>query len=415
MTGIKTANLVGSISRNAGGLYESVRRLVQSLQTTGMDVAVFSPEDQFTADDVGAWNPVKVKILRPTGPRNFAYSPEYYPALEAFAPDLVHTHGLWLYPSVVTNRYRRTRGIPYMISAHGMLDPWAIRNSRWKKVIAHFFYEGAHLRDATCLRALCESEARAIRLTGLKNPIAIVPNGIDLPEGGSRKAAAGSAPWQGLIEPGRKVMLFLSRIHPKKGLVNLIKAWSQNRQSAIGHRQSNEWVLAIAGWEQGGHEAELKQLCDELGVPWADLRETKSATGNRQPGILFLGPQFNAAKVACYQHCDGFILPSFSEGVPMVVLEAWAYGKPVLMTPECNLPAGFERGAAVRIETSVASIAQGLQQFFGATESERQRLGENGLALVRERFAWPKIGDNVAILYQWMLGGGTKPACVADF
>ncbi len=374
----KTANLTGSVSRNAGGLYESVRRLVQSLATTGMEVRVFGIEDEHTAADIGAWSPVPVQAFRIVGPRQFGFSPKFRQALEEFSPDLLHTHGLWLYPSIATKHYHRRRRVPRIVSAHGMLDPWAIRNSRWKKVIANFLYEGAHLRDASCLRALCESEARSIRQFGLKNPIAIIPNGIDLPnlkdveiskhetlKFGEQKAEGGGAPWRGRVEPGKKVLLFLSRIHPKKGLVNLMKAWAEFENTKKNRKHESEWVLAIAGWDQDGHEAGLKRLCADLQVPFADVRDQPpSSILNPPASVIFLGPQFNEAKAACYAHCDGFILPSFSEGVPMVVLEAWAYGKPVLMTPECNLPAGFVRGAAIRIEPSVDSILQGLREFF---------------------------------------------------
>jgi poly(glycerol-phosphate) alpha-glucosyltransferase len=172
-------------------------------------------------------------------------------------------------------------------------------------------------------------------------------------------------------------------------------------------------VLAIAGWDQDGHEAELKRLCAGLQIPFADVRDQPpSSTPHPPASVIFLGPQFNEAKAACYAHCDGFILPSFSEGVPMVVLEAWAYSKPVLMTPECNLPNGFARGAAIRIEPGVDSIVQGLREFFQASADQRRTLGENGLRLTREQFAWPVLGREMADLYRWLLGGGTKPGCV---
>ena len=99
----------------------------------------------------------------------------------------------------------------------------------------------------------------------------------------------------------------------------------------------------------------------------------------------------------------------------MVVLEAWAHGKPVLMTPECNLPVGFARGAAIRVNTNVQRIAQGLETLFQATDAQRHALGDNGLRLVRDQFAWPMLGREMAGLYQWILGGGNKPACIVDF
>ena len=420
---IRTANLTHSVSRNAGGLYESVRRLVQSLAETGMEVGVFGTEDEHTAADIGAWAPVKVQAFRAIGPHQFGYSPQFRRALEEFTPDLVHTHGLWAYSSVVTNHYRRRRGVPYVISAHGMLDPWAVNNSRWKKAIAHFFYEGVHLGEASCLRALCEPEARAIRQLGLKNPIAIIPNGIDLPEENQKSGVRSqkseiSAPISDLrsLASGRKVLLYLGRIHPKKGLVNLLKAW------AAANRKSGEWILAIAGWDQGGHEAELKQLATELGIVWKDARsqksEVRSQTSDLHPltsgaaSLLFLGPQFNEGKMACYQNCDAFVLPSVSEGLPMVILEAWAYGKPVVMTPECNLPEGFAAGAALRIGTDVASLQQGLEQLVRSSPADLAAMGANGRRLVQEKYAWPRLGREMAGLYEWLLGGGTKPECI---
>jgi len=96
----------------------------------------------------------------------------------------------------------------------------------------------------------------------------------------------------------------------------------------------------------------------------------------------------------------------------MVVLEAWINGKPVLMTPECNLSAGFERGAAIRIEPNVESIVQGLRKFFQASDAQRQAFGDNGLRLAREQFAWPHLAQEMKQLYEWMLGGGPKPGCV---
>ena len=136
---IKTANLVGSVSRNAGGLYESVRRLVQSIAANDMEVCVFSNLDEYTAADIAAWAPVTVKTFRPHGHRQFGYTPEFVPALAEFVPDITHTHGLWCYPSVATNHYCRQSDTPYVISTHGMLDPWAIHHSRWKKATACFF------------------------------------------------------------------------------------------------------------------------------------------------------------------------------------------------------------------------------------------------------------------------------------
>ena len=138
-------------------------------------------------------------------------------------------------------------------------------------------------------------------------------------------------------------------------------------------------------------------------------------SGLAAPGFLFLGPQFGDAKAACYHHCDAFILPSFSEGLPMVVLEAWVNSKPVLMTPQCNLPQGFQHGAALTIDPTPESIAAGLDSFFRLTDQERAAMGNRGYALAAEHFTWPRIATQMKSLYDWALGSGSKPACLVDY
>lgn len=422
---MNTTSVVASISRKAGGLQQSVRRLHQSLnEIPGVKVSVAALLDEYSVQDVPEWAPLPVSLSPVVGPHAFGFSPALLPKLLDVDTDIMHTHGIWQYPSMAVNRWHRKTGRPYLISPHGMLDPWAVRNSAWKKRIALAVYERRHLEKASCIRALCDAEAQAIRRFGLRNPICIIPNGIDVPEIGNQKTENRNLPWAGYVEPGRKALLYLGRIHPKKGLANLIRAWSKIQKAENGKQKAEEWVLAIAGWDQGGHEDELKRLATELGIQWADVR-TGGTTGQQDNGttgpqsvvsgrwsVVFLGPQFNEAKATCYRNCDAFILPSFSEGLPMVILEAWAYGKPVIMTPQCNLPEGFAAGAAIRIEPNTESLAQGLRMLFQSSISDLQSTGACGRALVAGRFAWPKIATEMKSVYEWVLGGGAKPECV---
>jgi poly(glycerol-phosphate) alpha-glucosyltransferase len=246
----------------------------------------------------------------------------------------------------------------------------------------------------------------------LKNPIAIIPNGIDLREHGNKLRAVQCPLHVGWIPDccWHKVLLYLGRIHPKKGLVPVLRAWKE------AHR-SKDWVFVIAGWDQGGHEAELKNLCTELLIPWRDVRDSELNSASAEwplAEVVFLGPRFGDAKAACYQSCDAFILPSLSEGLPMAVLEAWAYSKPVLMTPQCNLPAGFAADAAIRIEANPQSIAFGLSCLFNSRSSSLLAMGQRGRNLASSRFAWGHIAKEMKEVYEWMLGGGVKPASVFE-
>lgn len=392
---MNTLSVTGSLSRNAGGLFESVRRLHQSLaEIPGVNVVVLGLRDEFTEVDLPFWQPVPVQVFSVLGPNRFGFAPRLNKALLEVDCDIAHTHGIWMYLSIGMTKLHRRRNVPYLISAHGMLDPWAIKNSFWKKRMAHTGYEGVHLRNAACLRALCEAEAQAFRKCGLKNPVCVIPNGIDLPGLDGNQLSALGGPLQSLKASGRRILLYLSRLHPKKGLPNLLKAWSKIQKE----KQREEWVLAIAGWDEGGHQKELERLKEELEIG---------------DSVTFLGPQFNEAKMSCYYHCDAFILSSFSEGFPMVVLEAWAYGKPVLMTPECNLPEGFESNAAIRIATDVEDIEHGLRQLFEMSVADCETMGERGKKLVIEKYSWPRIAADMKEVYDWVLGSGAKPESVS--
>ena len=216
-------------------------------------------------------------------------------------------------------------------------------------------FENANLRGAACLHALCLPEAEAIRAYGLKNPICVIPNGVDIPERRSPRAADRTA---------RPCSTSAGCIR-RKACPDLLRAWKKVRREP--------WDLVIAGWDEGGHEAELRELA-------------------AAEGVRFPGPLFDEAKRDAFQQCDGFILPSLSEGLPMVLLEAWASGKPVLMTPQCNLPEGFAAGAAVRIETERGWHRARPGGFLRArTTRQRSDMGQRGLRLVRERFSWPAI------------------------
>jgi len=390
-----------SVSRVNGGIFESERKLQQTLYAqTGLDIQIAGLRDIYTESDLPAWFPLVPKTCAVRGPKFFGFAPGFVDLLLEARADLAYFAGLWKYPSLAALRWAAKSGKPMLVAPHGMLDSWALRNSSIRKKIARWLFQDAQLKKASCLRALCSAEATSIRACGLTNPICIIPNGIDLPD---RASGYDRNALQISLFQHRKVILYLGRFHPKKGLANLIAAWNQLQATA-----NKEWVLVLAGWDQGGHTAELKAQATELGIRWADATPQTADDSS----IIFLGPQFGEAKARLYAQCDGFILPSFSEGLPMVVLEAWACGKPVLMTSECNLTEGFAAQAALDIRPASESIAEGLRRFFEMSDQERQTMGQRGLTLVKEQFAWPKIANEMMLVYGWIIGGGEKPECV---
>jgi poly(glycerol-phosphate) alpha-glucosyltransferase len=382
--------LTGSVSRQAGGTFDAIRRPCSILATNNdASIQVLGTTDSDTESDRSDWQPLTPETFAARGPRGFGFVKGMETALEQFQPDIQHVHGIWMYYSMVNHRYHRQHKTPYVVSPHGMLDPWAVQSSAWKKRLVGWAFERKHLASSSCLHALSVPELAAIRGFGLKNPVCVIPNGVDLP-----RRQGHAAPWQSYLPHEAKVLLYLGRLHPKKGLVNLLHAW---RQATTSDCRNGKWVLALAGWDQGGHEAELKKLSAELGL---------------KQSVKFLGPQFGTAKQACYENADAFILPSFSEGLPMTVLEAWAYKLTVMMTPQCNIPEGFDSGASLKIETEPNVIASGLEALFSMTDAQRAEMGSRGYSLVQQKFTWGKVAAQFHEVYQWVLGGGHPPECV---
>lgn len=393
---IKVATLTG-ISRSAGGLYYAVSSLCKALDLHGVQMSVYGRADSHVEADLPAWDPVPVMPYKATGPLGSSLGLRRL-LLKANV-DLVHQHGLWLDDQWASLHWHGKTGKPVVVSPHGMLDPWALRNSAWKKKLVGRLFANESLAKASCIHALCDSEADSIRKHGLRNPIAVIPNGVDLPEIGVGKKKG----------RGRKHLLFLGRIHPKKGLVGLLSGWVEAQQAS---KAVGEWQLLISGWDDRGHLKELKQAADEVGLKWADISEKRGLSSLGEPGgdgflpgfedcpVLFLGPVFGRDKDCLMRNVDGFVLPSFSEGLPVAVLEAWSYALPVMMTAFCNIPEGFSAGAAMKVDPDAESIARGLGQWVAMEPSELVEMGSLGRALVEKKFTWEKIARDMKAIYE---------------
>lgn len=385
---LRVGMLLPSASRRAGGLFSAVSALSSNLASNGYDLQVFAAEDLDIESDRKAWGTVALS-LRPTrGPNVFSYQPGLIRDLATAGLDLVHLHGLWTYASVAALAWSG-RSRPRIVSPHGMLDSWALRNSALKKRVVAELFERRNVIQAGALHALCAPELRAIRAYGYRGPVATIPNGVFLEETTLTPARPA---WSSDIPVGAKVLLFLGRIHPKKGLEQLLQAmalWSDP--------EADSWHLVIAGWDQAGTEAALTAQAEALGL-------------SRR--VHFVGPQFGADKSASLSAADAFVLPSLSEGVPMAILEAWAARLPVLMTEACNLPEGFRAGAAIRLALHPTAMAEGLRKLGSLSQPALATLAANGRALVEAQFSWGHIANQMGQLYEWVLGGGAPPTFV---
>jgi poly(glycerol-phosphate) alpha-glucosyltransferase len=385
---VRIAMVTASMSRQGGGLFYAVRPLARALAEQGTPVEVMGLRDRFWEQDESLWRPVRASAYPAVRGIPIGYSPQLRQAVSALdvSEGLFHLHGLWLHPSKVVLDASRRTGRPRIISPHGMLDAWAVRNSGWKKKLVGKLYEDRNLAGCQCLHALCEAERQSIREFGLKNPVAVVPNGIDLPpEAGSFDDPA-PVEWR-----NKKVLLFMGRIHPKKGLEPLIEAWR------LAGGEQSDWRLAAAGPNELNHQDQLQSKVESLGL---------------QQSIRFVGPQAGKAKDAWLRRASAFALTSFSEGFSMAILEAMAYGLPVLISPQCNFPEAAAAGAALSAEPNAEEIALQLRPLFQSTPAELSAMGQRGKNLVGRDFTWRRVAEQMNEVYQWLLGRSGRPSFV---
>jgi poly(glycerol-phosphate) alpha-glucosyltransferase len=385
---MRVAYVASSLSSAGGGVSAAVEALSRSVGGPEVEVTVLGLVDRAWESEKPGWRGAPAETFPVIGPRSLGYAPALRRALVELDPDVAHVHGLWMHPSADVAAWSRGAK-PYLVSPHGMLDPWALANSVLKKRIARLLYEDRHLRGAACLHALSLAEAESIRAFGLESPVCIIPNGIEMPLPVNEPPPA---PWPS-IESGTRVLLFLGRVHPKKNVHSLLEAFARARAD----RGLADWRVAIAGWDQAGHGAELVRLADSLSL---------------ERNVAFLGPLHGASKDAALRNAAAFVLPSLSEGLPMGVLEAWSYGLPVAMTAACNLPEGFAAGAAREVAADPGQLAHDLADFLSMSTRDMTAMGERGAGLARTRFSWDRIGRSFTEVYRWLRNGGRTPACV---
>ena len=269
------------------------------------------------------------------------------------------------------------------MSPHGMLERWSLGQSRMKKRIASLLYQGPCLRAATCICATSGMEAESIRLAGYKNSLALIPNGINPPTKPLPRVLRRDG------QPRRA--LFLSRIHPKKGLLNLVNAWHTVKPEG--------WELLIAGPDEGGHLAEVQGAVRTRGL---------------QKQILFSGEVLGDAKIKLYCSSDLFVLPSFSENFGLVIGEALSCEIPVITTHATPWQELEERQCGWWIEVGLDPLIHALKAALGVSPDVLRAMGVRGRALVEEKYAWKPIGQKMIQVYQWMLGRAAKPDCIID-
>lgn len=287
-------------------------------------------------------------------------------------PDCVHLHGIWSPRLAGSFRAWRKRGVPCVVSPHGMLAPWALSHKWLKKKVAWHLYQKHSLDQAVFLHGTSEHETRQFKKLGLKPPVATIPWGVSLPSV-AEKSASRSRP---------RTALFVGRIYPVKGLPLLVEAWAKVRPTG--------WKMKLVGPDEAGHRAEVEAL----------IRAAKL-----EADFEFTGPLQGEALRAAYENASLFIQPSYTENFGMAVAEALAYSLPVLTTtgtPWSILP---DRGCGWWVSPTVDQITQALTNATRLEDVVLRDMGAKGRDVVAREFSWCQTAGKMQQLYQQAVAG----------
>ena len=389
MTDLHIIHTVGSLRKGAGGLSLSITGFCTALGRLDLPVDLFSqaspsanPADDLVMPPADQVRTTLVNMYRWSG-FGMNHAPTFGAALrercQSLQNPLLHEHGLWRPLNHTVVSLARQLNIPLVITPHGMLEPWAMNHKAWKKRLAWNLYQRRDLESAAVLHATAEQEAESFRQLGLRPPIAIIPNGTVFPE------------WRDLAYPKgtpRKI-LFLSRIHPVKGLLNLVHAWQIVKPTG--------WKMIIAGPDEGGHQKNVEAAIQHAGL---------------QDDFEFTGSVYGDDKEALYRSADLFVLPTFTENFGLVVAEALACGVPVITTQGAPWQGLLTHRCGWWIDIGVEPLAAALREAMNLPPDTLRDMGRRGRAYVERDFGWPGIAQQMLSVYRWVLGQGEKPDCV---
>lgn len=373
-------HVIPSISEEASGPTYSVTRLCESLIQSGASIQLAALDWASLASP-----PPYLKVFPlGFGPRRLGISPSFHRWLreqaQTGAADIIHNHGMWQLNSVYPGWVCKKSKAKLVVSPRGSLSTWALAHgSRMKKVFWPLLQRPA-LEAAACFHATAESEYEEIRQLGFKQPVTIIPNGIDLPEPHQKS------------EMPQRTLLFLGRIHPKKGLDHLLQAW------ALLHKEFPQWQLKIVGSDQGyyGSSGYLKEL---------------QAFAIRQglARIEFAGELRGEEKLKAYQEAELFVLPTFSENFGLAVAEALAAGTPAIVSKGAPWQGLEANQCGWWVDIGLEALLEGLRLAMSQPTADLAHQGCLGRDWMVREFSWPAIGMKMAQTYQWLREGGTAP------
>ena len=380
-------HIIAGLNPASGGPSYSVPALAEALVGQGMPVSIYSLldhesvhlpiEDRVTVHRFERSKRPWMAIMQGSAALNKAVGEAVNQG------DIIHNHGLWLLPNLYAawQLQQKPSSPSKLIHApRGMLGEAARKISSWKKEPIWWLWQKRALQSAHCLHATAESEYAEIRAAGLTNPVVIIPNGIHLPPLVNRAE----------IPRRQKVVMSLGRIHPKKGLDRLVRAWARLED------RYPDWSLRLVGNAEVGNDVELMNITAQLGLKRVEI----------------LSAVYGDSKWQTFHETDLFVLPTLNENFGITVAEALACEIPVISTKGAPWQGLETERCGWWIDHGTDAIAAALEVAMGLDANARTEMGKRGRAWMMRDFAWPAIGAEMASVYDWLCHGGNPPPCV---
>lgn len=358
---MKVIHFIAGIDKKEGGTAEYMRLLGSELKKH-IEIIVATGITSNPIEIKG----VEIKFFKTNVTRWFSMLKEFRIFLQIEKPDVVHINGIWSPQNWGFQKVAQELGIKVILSPHGMLESWILAQNPWKKKLGLFLYQQKAIQSAECIHATAQMEKESIRKLKFNNPISIIPNGIDLTDVKKNKE-----------QYGTRKMVFLSRIHPKKGIELLLNAWKNS--------DTQGWILEIAG---NGDKNYIENL---IGI------------AQEQKNVNFVGAKFGEDKWDFLRSADVMILPTHSENFGIVVAEALAVGVPVITTQGTPWEDLERYQCGWWIDLSVTNLEKFIKIVINTSVDELKNMGKNGIQLVEEKYEIKAVAKQMNDLYQKVL------------
>ena len=395
---MKIIQVVATINKDSDGVNHAVRGMSRGL-TRGGDRVELHCLDEIPVFAQGEPYAILNHVRKRFPIASIGRSPKMEDALKHAAQDadIIHSNGLWMMPNIYPAWAIRRTKCKLVVQPHGTLSKWAMRRSWWKKLPLWWLWQKRVLDKAEMLVATCDKEYNEIRALGYKQPVAIVPIGMDLPIGASRQLPLATEHIEGasqqainseLKTPNSKLkkVVFFGRVHKVKAVDHLVKAWGQ-LQAGLP-----DWELVIAGPDCGA-KGDLEAIIAEEKIP----------------RVRFVGEINGPAKYDFLTEADIYVLPSHTENFGVTVAEALACGTPTIASQGTPWEGLETEKCGKWVPIGVAPLVTALRELTSLTDEERAAMGQRGIEWIRRDFSWEGIGAKMKAAYAWLLGQGEKP------